>query len=63
MDKPISVMVKFDERVPMKLRGSALMAFEAFMRDRGCKANVYLERMADDLRSRRAMTPEERAKL
>lgn len=63
MSEPIAVTVQFDKRVPMALRGSALMAFERFMRERGCAANVFLARLADDLKSRRDMTPEERAKL
>lgn len=59
----IPVIVKFDPRVPGRIRGAALMAFERDLRERGIKANVFLERRPDDLKSRAAMTPDERAKL
>lgn len=59
----MEIRVKFDDRVPMKLRGPALMRFEGYLRDHGVPANVVLDRLPDDLKSRRMMTPEERAKL
>lgn len=59
----IPVTVKFDPRVPGHIRGGALMAFERYMREHGIKANVFLERRPDDLKSRAAMTADERAKL
>ena len=63
MSAPIAVEVKFDKRVPMDLRARALMAFEGYMRERGCYAEVFVERIGDDSKLRNQMTPEERAKL
>ncbi len=63
MKRPISITVDFDARVPGRLRSASLMAFERYLRERGCAANVFLERKPDDLKSRALMTAEERAKL
>lgn len=59
----IPVVVKFDPRIPGRIRSAALMAFERDLRERGVDAAVFLERRPDDLKSRAAMTEEERAKL
>ena len=58
------VTVKFSPGIPASAQGPSLLAFEKSLRDlTGLDCRVFKEKMGDDSKLRRAMTPEEREKL
>lgn len=61
--KPLQVIVKFGPSIQPDFQGRAMLHWEWWMREQGYKVEVLKETKPDDLRSRAAMTIEERAKL
>ena len=57
------VIVEFGVAVDPDLQGRAMLYLEKFLREQGVPAEVLKATMPDDLKSRRDMTPEQRAKL
>jgi hypothetical protein len=58
------VTIKFGSAVPDDVQSEVMMAMERNLKDKGVTdARVLKERMADDLVSRRKLTPEQRMKL
>jgi hypothetical protein len=58
------VTIKFGSAVPDDVQSEVMMAMERNLKDKGvADARVLKERMADDLVSRRKLTPEQRMKL
>ncbi len=59
------ITVRFDgDGITSSERGPLLLAFEKLARQMtGKPVEVFLERMQDDSKLRRSMTPEQRAKL
>lgn len=63
-EQVIKVTVKFDEGVSSEVQGKALLDFEKNLRAlTGLDCRVFKDRMADDSKLRRMMTPAEREKL
>lgn len=64
MSQGLPVIVHFDEAIPPEAQGPALLAFEQHLRAlTGLDCRVFLEKMADDSKLRRAMTAAERERL
>lgn len=60
----LHVLVQFGGQIPGDIQGRALLALEKMLRsETGLDIEVFKESMADDSKLRRAMTPEQRAKL
>lgn len=60
----VSIVVKFDEQVPSPAQGIALLAFEAHLRAlTGLDCRVFKDKMGDDSKLRRLMTPDQRDTL
>lgn len=58
------VLVKFGDGVPADAQGRAMLAMEKHLRDlTAAPIEVFKETMGDDSKLRRAMTPEQRARL
>ncbi len=58
------VVVQFGRAIPSADQGKALLAMERHLREvLGVPAEVYKDSMADDLKRRRDMTPDQRAGL
>lgn len=60
---PLQVIVKFGGGVDADFQGSAMLHWERWMREQGWPVEVLKETKPDDLRSRAALTIEERGKL
>lgn len=61
--KFLDVIVNFSAEIPLTVQAKTLMQFEKDLRSYGFDCRVLKERMADDSKLRRMMTPEERDKL
>jgi hypothetical protein len=57
------VIVTFGSAFTADQQAKFLFAFEKMMREEGVPAEVYKHYMEDELKSRKAMTIEERSKL
>lgn len=58
------VVVKFGKGINGDAQGRAMLAFEKHLRELGAgPCEVFKDPMGDDSKLRRAMTPEQRAKL
>lgn len=60
---PFHVIVDFGRSIPSDVQGVVMLAMERTLREQAIPAEVFKRTMADDLKSRRNMTPEQRAKL
>lgn len=61
---PLHILVLFGDDVPQEIQGTALMQLEKTLRTlSGLDCRVFKERMDDDSKLRRSMTPAEREKL
>ena len=62
--KPLHVIVKFDDGVPVEAQGPALLVMEKHLRvNTGLDCRVLKDRMADDSKLRVRMTQAERDRL
>ena len=60
---PLHVVVRFGHAIHADMQGRVLLVMEKWLREHGVAAEVYKETMPDDSKLRRAMTPEQRARL
>ena len=64
MSQGLPVIVHFAEGIPGDAQGVALLAFEQHLRQlTGLDVRVVCDKMDDDSKLRRLMTPEERERL
>lgn len=62
--EPDHVLVQFGSGIPQAMRGPLLMDMERLIRRATGRYNeIFMDRMDDDSKLRRMMTPEERLKL
>ena len=62
--EPLNITVSFGPCFPATAQGPALLQFEKHLRElTGLECRVLKDKMADDSKLRRLMTPDERAKL
>lgn len=62
--KPDEIIVSFGDATPIAVRGVLLLEFERMARRETHRyTEVFAERMEDDSKLRRFMTPEERKKI
>jgi len=57
------VTIRFGAGIPNSTQGEVRLDLEKALRARGLPAEVFKDSMGDDSKLRRAMTPEQRAKL
>ena len=57
------VIMRFGAGFPASTQGEVMLDMEKALRKRGIPAEVFKDQMMDDIKLRRLMTPQERAKL